>query len=246
MSDKPANLERPRPPEWQRSLLFNFIEDCWNNSIATVGNKNVFASQLSTIDSIFDDFRQNPNMSAASQIVPALLFMRSFTSYRAAVMLATCLSTDAYPLLRSCLENAGYANLISTETSLSEGWLRRDENEVSKTLVRNKFKQSMVRNAIKASDERLSQIYQDLYERCIDFGAHPNEKAVTTNIVRESLNSKTLQFTLLAGDSISLDHALRTTAQVGICSLKLMGLVFKKSYEGNGYAKRVNDIAQAF
>ena len=40
------NLKRPRPAAWGQGSLFPFIEDCWGNSIATAGNKNIIASRL--------------------------------------------------------------------------------------------------------------------------------------------------------------------------------------------------------
>jgi hypothetical protein len=40
-NNDPPNLEKPRPDVWQGQPLFEFIEECWNNSIAVAGNKNV-------------------------------------------------------------------------------------------------------------------------------------------------------------------------------------------------------------
>jgi hypothetical protein len=47
------NLARPRPDEWRRGDLFSFIEECWSNSVAIVGNNNVVAARLTAIDEIF-------------------------------------------------------------------------------------------------------------------------------------------------------------------------------------------------
>src|SRR5260370_42555922 len=97
-------------------------------------------------------------------------------------MVGLALPTDSYPLQRSCLENAGYAHLISTTPELSERWLNRDDDPGSKS----RFTNRAVREAISASDDELAVIYQDLYERTIDFGAHPNEKTVTANLIKRT------------------------------------------------------------
>lgn len=52
------NLNRPRPDLWARGSLFPFIEDCWGNSVAVVGNKNVIARRLTAIDDIFEEVHQ--------------------------------------------------------------------------------------------------------------------------------------------------------------------------------------------
>jgi hypothetical protein len=112
MADDLTNLEQPRPEVWRSRPLFTFIEDCWNNSIAVAGNKNVVALRLANVDKIFDDFHRVIKLENMSQLVPALLFMRAFSAYRASAMVSLCLPTDGYALQRSCLENAGYARLI--------------------------------------------------------------------------------------------------------------------------------------
>ena len=138
------NLDRPRPEEWCKGSLFPFIEDCWSNSVAVVGNKNVIASRLAAIDAVFDESRQNLKLSDMSQLVPSLLMLRSFTAFRASVMVCLSLPTDSYPLQRSCLENAGYARLIATAPELSKHWLSRDDDTMAKT----RFRHSAVREAI--------------------------------------------------------------------------------------------------
>jgi hypothetical protein len=80
------NLSRPRPAEWTRGDLFPFIEECWSNSVGIVGNKNVVAARLTAVDNIFAEAHQNLAPSKQEQLLPALLMLRSFSAYRAAVM----------------------------------------------------------------------------------------------------------------------------------------------------------------
>jgi hypothetical protein len=236
------NLDRPRPDTWDQGSLFPFIEECWSNSVAVVGNKNVAAARLTAIDAIFEETHRNLKPSTMAQVVPALLMLRTFSAFRAGVMLCLSLPTDSYPLQRSCLESAGYALLIATMPQLSELWLRRDEDEKAK----RRFTNRAVREAIASGDEKLSTIYQNLYERTIDFGAHPNEKAVLTNVVRESVRTKTLQFRMLGGDGPALDHALRTCAQVGICSLRVLNLVFGEQFSRTDFEAKIERASLAF
>jgi hypothetical protein len=221
------NLAHPRPEMWGKGKLYKFIEECWSNSIATVGHKNIIARRLAAIDDIFEELHHDFKPSTINQLVPAFLFFRAFSTYRSSVMVSLSLPTDGYALQRACLENAGYARLIATEPALGELWLKRDEDPNFK----NRFTHRLVREAIEAEDVKLSQVYQELYERTIDFGAHPNEKSVLINVLRESLDTTTIKFLLLPGDGLALDHGLRRCAQVGICALKVLATVFREQFD---------------
>jgi hypothetical protein len=158
------------------------------------------------------------------------------------VLVSLCLPTDSYPLQRSCLESAGYARLIFTSPQLSEQWLKREDDPETKS----RFTNRAVRESIASSNTVLARIYQELYERSIDFGAHPNEKSVTLNMVKESMTTQTLQFRILPGDGLVLDHALRTCAQVGICALKVLDLVFGEQFAKLDIKEKIERASLSF
>lgn len=227
-----SNLDKGRPVGWQNSELFSFIEECWNNSLAVVGNKGIACQRLTEIDRLFETLQRQIKLNDIDELVPSLLFLRSFVAYRASIMVLLTLPTDGFPLLRSTLEYAGYALLMKGERQLAADWLRRDESSPAKKVVRDKFTPKRVRVAIAAKDEILAEVYQGLYERTIDWGAHPNEKALTPSLIRDSFRagSKQIQFKMLGESGVSLDHALRIAAQIGVCALK----VFTIAIDGFG------------
>lgn len=236
------NLNLPRPDAWTQGSLFAFIEDCWSNAVAAVANKNIIAYRLTEIDAIFEEAHRHLKPSDVSQIIPAFLSLRSFGAFRASVMVCLSLPTDSFPLQRSCLENAGYARLISTVPELSERWLNRDEDPEAKS----RFSNRAVRESIASADGKLAAIYQELYERTIDFGAHPNEKSVLMSVVKEFIKTETVRFMLLQGDGLTLDHALRSCAQVAICALKVLHLIFSNQFEALGIEAKIARAASAF
>jgi hypothetical protein len=68
--------------------------------------------------------------------------------------------------------------------------------------------------------------------RCPDFGAHPNERAVTGSMSVDKTDSvSNYKLLLLQGDGPPLDHALKSTAQAGVCALEILGDVFAARYE---------------
>jgi hypothetical protein len=157
--------------------------------------------------------------------------------------LGISLPSDSFPLQRTCLESAGYGRLIASELDLGPIWLKRDDDPKE---MKRRFTNTTVRNAIAADDDALATIYQDLYERTIDFGAHPNEKGVLTNVIKESVGTKILQFYMLAGDGPPLQYALRACAQIGICSLRIFNLVFNEQFEKHDFTHRIGLVSKPF
>ncbi len=150
-----TNLELPRPDAWQGEL-FEFIEDCWNNSIAVVGNNNIIAARISAIDLIFHQVAQGLKPKQPELLIPVMLLLRAFSAFRAAAMVGLSLPAESFALQRSCLEHAGYAKLIATDIKLSRLWAQRDENLVE---IRKQFTNRAVREAIEKEDADLAKVY---------------------------------------------------------------------------------------
>jgi hypothetical protein len=127
----PNNLARPRPDEWQRGDLFPFIEEAWSNSVGIVGNSNVVAARLTAIDEIFFAVHNGLKPANEAQLVPTLLLLRSFSAFRAAVMVGLSMPTDSFPVQRSCLEYAGYAKLVMVGPELAK--LCRSAKEIQQS-----------------------------------------------------------------------------------------------------------------
>lgn len=234
----PTNLELPRPDAWQGEL-FEFIEDCWNNSIAVVGNNNVVAARISAIDLIFHQVAQGLKPKEAELLIPVMLLLRAFSAFRAAAMVGLSLPAESFALQRSCLEHAGYAKLIAADIKLSRLWAQRDENLVE---IRKQFTNRAVREAIEQEDADLGKVYQELYDRSIDFGAHPNEKAVLGSVVPGTIDTGNMMIAML----VQLHHGLRSCAQVGICSLKVFNLLFPAHFATHGFADKIAAASRAF
>jgi hypothetical protein len=237
------NLKRTRPDEWQRGFLFPFIEECWSNSVAVVGNNNVIAARLTAIDALFQETHQGIKPATWIEITPSLLMLRSFSAFRASVMVALSLPSDCYPVQRLCLESAGYAKLMTKTPDLAKVWLRRDENPAE---AKSSFTVRAVRDAIATDDEQLAAIYQALYEQSIDFGAHPNEKGVLGSVLAESIGTGVLQFAMLGANEMAVQHALRCCAQAGICSLKVFNLIFGDHFAKYKFDKKVEHVSKPF
>lgn len=130
------------------------------------------------------------------------------------------------------MENALYGFYLSKNPDSSETWLRRHDSEAHKQKVRDEFKIGDLLRLLGSANSKEGQTAATLYERTIDYGAHPNERALMQTLQMTKDPSK-VEFKIMYtdGDSDQLRLALRTTAQVGVCVLGIFRLVYKERFD---------------
>lgn len=224
-------MEKDSPPGWGQDALTEFMSVTYQNRFATFANKKDWFDRLIGIDGCFmtiSDGWINP-----SNIISASLLFRCHASFRAACEHATAGQvTEAFPQLRACLECAGYALHIYKNAGTDKIWLKRQDSDAAMGAVISEFKQGNIRATIQAANRHAAKRYHDLYQTTIDLGAHPNERSVTGNLrIIDQGDSKKLQQVYLHSDGLPLMHALKTTAQVGVCSLEILQEAFAARFE---------------
>jgi hypothetical protein len=188
------------------------------------------------------------NLNQTPEFIAGFFLIRTHSSFRGAVRL--CLSgqvAEAYMVLRGCLESALYGLYVTDDTDRQEIWLRRHEDEASRRRVQNEFTIRNVLNRLQAVDAKTHEIARQLYDRTIDYGGHPNERAINAQIKTESSDSRA-DFTaeyFLCGD---LPHkaSLISAAQIGICCLDLFNNIFKDRYRILGIDDRLDELRREF
>ena len=240
-----GNVRRRQPaPRWGDDLLSKFIDDALANIFATFANKPAQYRHIVNIDSCF--YKAASNLSNPTDLVAAFLLVRSHSAYRAACRLALSgQATESYVILRSCLECAIYALHINKNPPLAELWLRRHDDDVSLRAMRNEFEHKKVIRTLEKTDPKLYDAVASLYERTIDFGAHPNERAITGSIeIRHGANSKEYLPIYLHGDGLALEHALKMTAQCGLDSLLVFQCIYPERFALLGISENLHLLRQ--
>ena len=238
-------MVKPVPEKWGDDRLSSFIENAAGNTHATFANLKAEWGKLEEIDELFQrivDHLDNP-----SDLVGAIFLPRAHSAYRGAVRLAVSGQLpEAYSVLRTCLEWGLYALSMREDPSDAEVWLRRHEDEDSKRRVRQRFQIARMMDLLAARSNHIGTIVRELYERCIDFGAHPNELALTTNgsISRGPEGQHVFEAIYLAELSDALRLAIRTTAQIGIGVLGIFRLLFPERFDLLGVTARL-EVARA-
>jgi len=223
--------ELPLPPRWAEDPLSEFIQDSFKSTIASFVHKKQEFNLLLKVDGVFRGISGNLDNSE-DPFAPALLH-RSHSAF-----LASCRTSmsgqaaETFPQLRSCLEYALYALHINENPTLAKDWVRRHENEESLKKAKRSFRHVNVMKTLHARDIALHNSLSELYQRTIDFGGHPNERAVSSSLeMRKEGDTTVVRSQFLHGDSAALVHALRTTAQIGLGSLLVFQLIYNERFD---------------
>jgi len=240
------NEPNPTPPDLPSDSLGKFLADAYQNTAATFANLRPQYDALSTIDHLYCDMIENLNQSP--EFVAGFFLFRTHSSFRgAARMCLGCQVAEAYIVLRSCLESALYGLYVAGGTNRQEIWLRRHDDDASRRRMINEFMIRNVLNHLQSIDSNLHDIAQSLYERTIDCGGHPNERAVSSQIKTETDGSH-VDFTAEYFLCNDLPHrlSLKSSAQIGICCLDIFYNVFRDRYRILGIDERLDHIRQGF
>ena len=115
----------------------------------------------------------------AQSIVPLLMYFRSHRPSEPRVRWVWAAPSLRSGLLRQSLEFAGYAALVHSDPTLASIWWDRDQTDEDEKKARRTFTHGAVVAANGKLDTSLPGIYDTLYDRLIQFGAHPNEKSIS-------------------------------------------------------------------
>lgn len=119
--------------------------------------------------------------------VPMMLGINAFTLWAGGVRMALSGHEAAiYPLLRTALESACYALLITRKPELAEIWSARHDGDAERKACRKMFASAVSEAAGLVDDmqDGMGDFVLQLYEAHIDLGAHPNTRSVMNHVHR--------------------------------------------------------------
>jgi hypothetical protein len=224
---------------WGDDELTQFLEQVHHNQ---QGNRERLAEPYRLIQRVNDCF-----VVAGKYLVDpkpplaGLLFLRSQYAYKAAAAMALAGQVvEAFAMMRLCLEYAGYALTVygkpqdDTAPTPQQIFLNRHVDEDSMKAQKEEFKIVNIRSTIEKFDPALSRIFKTLYDRTIDFGAHPNPYAALTMMkIEEPQPNVSGGFVVLAltTEDLPLRHCMQNSAQVGLTALFIFQHIFRAKFE---------------
>lgn len=230
-----------RPPGWGRDGLTLFLEMAFRNRLATFANK-AETKKLVVIDGAYMDVFGDSWVDPGGGILSAPFLIRCHAAWRSAVEHAMAGQVgEMFAPARLALEYAAYAYHIFTHRDLAEVFLRRHDDDVALQKCKSAFRGEKLERTIRQVDEDSADRFALLYQRAVDYGAHPNERAITSSLLMDNPApaGPVVQQLQLHGDGLQLDHALRTAAQIGTTCLDLFALVFPDRFLNVGVTPRL-------
>lgn len=228
-----------KPIWWGSDELTKFIDMANHNNIATLSNYPIYRRKYIEIHNIFKEGSEL--LKNTESLLSALLMLKTHCSFLGAVNLVTSGQiSEAYMILRGCLESSLYAYFIFKDPSKKETWLTRHDNENTRKQMRKEFSYKNIFPILEAEDGVLSKNFNILYERTIDYGAHPNPKSLLTNM-DEVKEGREIIYKLkyLQGNSDSLKLCLKVSAQAGVIVLEIINKIFSERFKIAGITDKI-------
>ncbi len=234
-----------KPPSgWDKNIITQNFDAARSNQFATFHNLKDWVDRLSDIDRAYRKAIEGLNNT--NDWFPGFFLPRSHSSFLAACSLCWAGQTpETYPVLRLCLENALYSFYFYKNPQTCEVWLKRSDNDKTKKAVRDEFKAAKMIQLLQQVDAKEGKVANQLNERLIDFGAHPNELGMMQAMVhRPDLNG--FDYLYLTSNQLVIESCLKTLAQVGVCSLSIYRNIYKTRFDVLGLTKMLDDIRKCF
>ena len=111
--------------------------------------------------------------------------------------------------------------------------------------VKKEFRIANVFKTLEEQDPKSCGVARMLYERTIDFGAHPNERSVLGNMSKTT-GDGTIEFKLayLSGDTPGFRLSMKTTAQVGLWAFEVFENIFRVRCTALGIDKKLPGLRE--
>ena len=230
------------PPNWGHDEISKLIDIARVNEYATFANFKGEVNRLVDIDLSYR--KVIDGLNHAKDWFAGFFVLRAHSNFFAGCRL--CWSgqiPECYAILRSSLENALYGLYLARNPNSRETWLRRHDSDADKRKVKDEFKIRTMLDLAKSIDRAEGKVAELLYERTIDYGAHPNERALMQMLqINEKAENVEFKIVYLEGNSDQLKLALKTTAQVGVCALSLFRSVYRERFDILGVTGALDHI----
>ncbi len=93
---------------------------------------------------------------------------------------------------------------------------------------------------LESVDRGAGERLRELYERTIDYGGHPNERAIFQTMRRRAEDGEVvLEMHYHSAEPLVIGAGVRTTAQTGLCALEAFRNVFPERFDLIGLSDEI-------
>jgi len=237
-------------PPWENDPLSSFFKDAEFNDRASSLNLPKVYALLKQVHSTFQRVEEAVEKDHREELlIPRFLIIRTRSSFLAAIRLAMSGQlSESYAIFRVAIEQAWYALHIAKDPQppeRSQVWLCRNHNDASKAKCKNEFTVQKVRSTHEALDAITAKILHQLYERTIDFGAHPNQMGLLASMRRSETEKEiNYQVGILHPDLLALVATLKMAVEVAVGVLKVFQLIFPERFQPMSLDAKIEGIVK--
>jgi len=230
--------------KWGQTALTDFLDRAEKNTKISYVKLKGYFQMFESLGNLFKAAVESVAYSDESGFAIALLLGRACGSYFASVRLSSSGQlAECYVQLRACLENALYAFNIHDDLTLAQVWFERHKNEATRKKSVNLFRPSCILDKLKQKNSFLGRGVGKNYDRCIDFGAHPNERSVTSNL---KVSNDKINLDLLNTEKGVFHGCLLACVMCGLDVVRIFNLVYPGEFKGINAEERIRNIQEKF
>ncbi len=232
------------PPGWGNDELSQFLRTAEENAWATFINLKAQYDLLLGIHRAYK--KAVDNLHNTDNWFPILFLLHAHSAYLGAVRLAmSCQLPEAYRILRGCIESSLYGLHVHRNPASAEAWLKRHDDSAALQKAKTEFVIGPMFTLLESVDLKTAQAAKSLYEQTIDFGGHPNEKAIISNLkISREPGSVRFDLAYLNADSLALQLCLKTCARTGVASLRIFRQVFGTRFNLIGLSAEIDSLSK--
>ena len=162
------------------------ISDAWHNIRATWSQHKPIVHLLSSINDLFMKYVEvfyKLSKETNIESSPAAFLARAYGCYLAAVRISSSGQiAEAFVMFRACIENALYGYYINKRLEQGDIWVKRHRSKEAEKLVRKNFSIGAILRFLAEQEPKVGPWIKDMYDKSIDYGAHPNVYSIGLNL----------------------------------------------------------------
>ncbi|KPY97952.1 hypothetical protein ALQ37_200088 [Pseudomonas syringae pv. aptata] len=212
-----------------------FLTACTENQDEVVAQNSPYVAMMDALDSFLLTHITNPTKTPSDLVMHALRINARFmlmTGFRIGL---TGHAAGVYPTLRTALENACYAFLMSQDEALSDVWMKRSLSVANTKAFKKTFNKAIA-EARDLMDElhpnNLGTWMYELYQASMEFGAHPNALTILlhTRFSDDEATgwTKYENIALYTVGNFEFDRTLLACVEMGLAVAIVLSMTFEK------------------
>ena len=230
-------------PEWGNDELSEYFRNTEENARASKANLPNDYKRLVDADkaflSIIRGLDNNLDVHLSSFLVRAHSCIRSASRSALSGQVP-----EVYMLCRGAIENAVYALFIQADQTRYLTWANREDSSEAKRACRKMFSITAVLKDIEPKlDANIFKIVNELYERSIDSGAHPNALSHFSGIeIVEDGDKTEYRFIYLHNDPVNLSGMTKEASRYALATLRIFEAVFPSIYKSMDLSRQLDAL----